>query len=167
MGLLRSDIADVKAMTSGCEKVAARGRRMETAGGTPGQASLLSRALASEWIPPGLFFIVLGAAALWISRDYPLGNLNRMGPGYFPRMLSMGMIGLGVLIVRQGLRELAGAKGLTCSARPQLLAHSALDGGVRTFSRAARPRRRAGADARHRRRSPIARRGSRKSRSRS
>ena len=80
--------------------------------GDPGRASLLSRALASEWIPPGLFFIVLGAAALWVSRDYALGDLNRMGPGYFPRMLSVGMICLGVLIVRQGLPELAGAKGL-------------------------------------------------------
>ena len=81
-------------------------------GGDPGRASLLSRALASEWIPPGLFFIGLGAAALWLSRDYPLGDLDRMGPGYFPRMLSLGMICLGVLIVRQGLPDLAGAKGL-------------------------------------------------------
>lgn len=77
-----------------------------------GQASFLSRALASEWIPPGLFFIALGAAALWMSSDYPLGDLNRMGPGYFPRMLSLGMIGLGVLTVLRGLPELAGAKGL-------------------------------------------------------
>jgi hypothetical protein len=73
--------------------------------------SLLSRAIASEWISPGLFFIVLGAAALWVSRDYPLGDLNRMGPGYFPRMLGLGMICLGVLILRQGLADLAGAKG--------------------------------------------------------
>ena len=79
--------------------------------GDPARASYLSRALASEWIPPGLFFIVLGAAALWVSRDYPLGDLNRMGPGYFPRMLSVGMICLGVLIVRQGLPGLAGGRG--------------------------------------------------------
>jgi hypothetical protein len=84
---------------------------MDSEGGT-GRDSLLSRAVASQWIPPGLFFIALGAAALWVSRDYPLGDLNRMGPGYFPRMLSIGMIGLGVLIARQGLPDLAGAKGL-------------------------------------------------------
>jgi hypothetical protein len=77
-----------------------------------GRASFLSRALASEWIPPGLFFIALGAGALWVSRDYALGDLNRMGPGYFPRMLSFGLIGLGLLIVRQGLPDLAGAEGL-------------------------------------------------------
>jgi hypothetical protein len=59
-----------------------------------------------------LFFILLGAAALWVSRDYALGDLNRMGPGYFPRMLSVGMICLGVLIVRQGLPDLSNSKGL-------------------------------------------------------
>jgi hypothetical protein len=85
---------------------------MELGEGDTGRASFLSRALASEWIPPGLFFIVLGAAAMWVSRDYPLGDLNRMGPGYFPRMLSVGLIVLGLLIVRQGLPGLAGAKGL-------------------------------------------------------
>jgi hypothetical protein len=86
---------------------------MDTGNGSAAQGSLLSRALASEWIPPGLFFVVVGTATLWISRDYPLGDLNRMGPGYFPRMLSVGMIVLGILIVLRGLPELAGAKGLT------------------------------------------------------
>jgi hypothetical protein len=80
--------------------------------GGPAPASYLSRALASEWIPPGLFFIVLGAAALWVSRDYPVGSLNRMGPGYFPRLLSVGLICLGLLIVRQGLSGLSSAKGI-------------------------------------------------------
>jgi hypothetical protein len=73
--------------------------------------SLLSRVLDSEWIPPGLFFIALGCAALWVSRDYPVGDLNRMGPGFFPRMLSFGMIGLGVLSVLRGLPGLAAANG--------------------------------------------------------
>jgi hypothetical protein len=85
------------------------------------QDSLFSRALASEWIPPGLFFIALGAAALWLSRNYPIGELNRMGPGYFPRMLSLGMIGLGVLIVLRGLPELAGARGLRAGLDRSLL----------------------------------------------
>jgi hypothetical protein len=86
---------------------------MRLSEGSRGQDSLLSRALASEWIAPGLFFIVLGIAVLWVSRDYPLGDLNRMGPGYFPRMLGLGMIGLGSLIALRGLPELADAKGLT------------------------------------------------------
>lgn len=74
-----------------------------------GSRSLLARVVNSEWIPPGLFFIALGSAALWISRDYPFGDLNRMGPGFFPRMLSFGMIGLGALSVLRGLPDLAGA----------------------------------------------------------
>jgi hypothetical protein len=74
--------------------------------------SLLSRVANNEWIPPGLFFMALGAAALWVSRDYQLGNLHRMGTGYFPRMLSIGMIGLGVMIFAKGIPELAGAKGI-------------------------------------------------------
>jgi hypothetical protein len=75
-------------------------------GARPG--SLLSRVVNSEWIAPGLFFIALGVAALWVSRDYTFGDLHRMGPGFFPRMLSFGMIGLGVLIVLKGLSDLAG-----------------------------------------------------------
>lgn len=84
---------------------------MRLGSGSPGRNSLLARALSSEWIAPGLFFIALGAAALWISRDYPLGDLNHMGPGYFPRMLSMGMILLGALIVLHGVPELRLLKG--------------------------------------------------------
>ena len=79
------------------------------AGDGVGSGSLLSRVVDSEWIPPGLFFIALGCAALWVSRDYPVGDLNRMGPGFFPRMLSFGMIGLGVLSVLRGLPGLAAA----------------------------------------------------------
>src|SRR5262245_26520826 len=72
-----------------------------------GTGSLLSRVANSEWIAPGLFFIALGCAALWISHDYPVGNLNRMGPGFFPRMLSFGMIGLGAVSVLRGVASLA------------------------------------------------------------
>ena len=77
-----------------------------------GSASLLARVVDNEWIPPGLFFIALGSAALWVSRDYPLGDLNRMGPGFFPRMLSFGMIGLGALIVLRGVLVLTETKGI-------------------------------------------------------
>jgi hypothetical protein len=77
-----------------------------------GSGSLLSRIVNNEWIPPGLFFIALGCAALWISRDYQLGTLNRMGPGFFPRMLSFGMIGLGAVIVLKGVSELARTTGV-------------------------------------------------------
>jgi hypothetical protein len=82
------------------------------AGDGAGSSSLLSRVVNSEWIPPGLFFIALGAAALWVSRDYPFGDVHRMGPGFFPHMLSFGMIGLGALIVLKGLSDLPGGNDL-------------------------------------------------------
>jgi hypothetical protein len=81
-----------------------------------GSGSRLWRAVSSEWIPPGVFFIAVGTAALVISRDYPLGDLHRMGPGFFPRMLSFGMIGLGALIVLRGVLAL----GLTEGVRGRL-----------------------------------------------
>jgi Tripartite tricarboxylate transporter TctB family len=74
-------------------------------------SDLVARVVNSEWIPPGLFFIALGFAALWVSRDYPVGDLNRMGPGFFPRLLSFGMIALGAISVMRGLPELTGANG--------------------------------------------------------
>ena len=112
IGLLRPDIAHWEKTAASVEKPR-HGRRGRGMAEEPMERdSFLSRAIASEWIPPGLFFIALGAAALWVSRGYPLGTLQRMGPGYFPRMLSIGMICLGVLIVRQGLADLTGGKGL-------------------------------------------------------
>ena len=33
----------------------------------------------------GLVFVVIGAAALWIGRDYAMGTPFRMGPGYLDR----------------------------------------------------------------------------------
>jgi hypothetical protein len=82
-----------------------------SAGDGARSSSLLSRVVNSEWIPPGLLFIALGSAALWISRDYTFGDVHRMGPGFFPRMLSFGLIGLGALIVLKGLSDLPGGSG--------------------------------------------------------
>jgi len=32
----------------------------------------------------GVMFVGIGAIALTIARDYPMGSALRMGPGYFP-----------------------------------------------------------------------------------
>ncbi len=50
----------------------------------------------------GLMFVAWGAAALWIARDYPVGTALRMGPGYFPAMLSWCLIVLGAGIALKG-----------------------------------------------------------------
>jgi Tripartite tricarboxylate transporter TctB family len=50
----------------------------------------------------GLMFIAWGVAALWIARDYPVGTALRMGPGYFPAMLSWCLIVFGAGIALKG-----------------------------------------------------------------
>ena len=50
----------------------------------------------------GLMFIAWGAAGLWLGRTYPIGNAVRMGPGYFPVVLSWLLIGFGGLIAVRG-----------------------------------------------------------------
>ena len=48
----------------------------------------------------GLMFVGIGALALLIARDYPMGSALRMGPGYFPNVLSgvIVLFGLGMLM---------------------------------------------------------------------
>jgi hypothetical protein len=46
----------------------------------------------------GLLFVAFGIVGLWFGRDYAMGTAARMGPGYFPTMLSWLLIGLGGLI---------------------------------------------------------------------
>ena len=45
-----------------------------------------------------VFFIALGTLAMYLSRDYPMGNALQPGPGYFPTWLGGIMIGFGVVI---------------------------------------------------------------------
>ena len=68
---------------------------------------------SNEWFMPGLLFIGLGMLGLYVSRDYEMGNVNQMGPGYFPRMLCIGLIGLGSIIAWIGLfaQRPTGGKG--------------------------------------------------------
>ena len=43
----------------------------------------------------GALFIAFGCAGLWFGRDYAIGTAARMGPGYFPLMMSLALVGLG------------------------------------------------------------------------
>lgn len=51
----------------------------------------------------GVMFIIFGTAAVWMSRDYPMGTAMRMGPGYFPTYLGYLMILFGLGIGGRGL----------------------------------------------------------------
>ena len=44
----------------------------------------------------GLMYASVGAAAAWICRDYTMGSAVRMGPAYFPTLLSILLILVGV-----------------------------------------------------------------------
>lgn len=46
-----------------------------------------------------LLLIVVGALVVWKGSDYPVGELRRMGPGYFPVALGIILAGLGALLL--------------------------------------------------------------------
>jgi hypothetical protein len=49
----------------------------------------------------GILFIAFGCAGLWLGRSYAVGSLSRMGPGFFPIMMSVALVGTGgFLLVR-------------------------------------------------------------------
>lgn len=52
----------------------------------------------------GVLFIAFGVGAIVIGSNYTLGTAARMGPGYFPRILGILLIGLGALLALRALR---------------------------------------------------------------
>jgi len=71
------------------------------------------RMLARKDVLAGLLFIAVAALGLWLSRDYPIGTALRMGTGYVPRLLCWLLLGLGVIVLVQGLREAQDARPLS------------------------------------------------------
>ena len=53
----------------------------------------------------GMMLIGIGAAAMFIARDYRFGSASRMGPGFFPTFLSVTLIAFGGAIMAAGLRS--------------------------------------------------------------
>lgn len=51
----------------------------------------------------GVVYIALGAAGMWMARDYPFGSALRMGPGYFPMVLGGLMIAFGIAVLLMGI----------------------------------------------------------------
>jgi putative tricarboxylic transport membrane protein len=71
------------------------------------------RVLGRKDVLAGLLFIAVAALGLWLSRDYPIGTALRMGTGYVPRLLCWLLLGLGAVILVQGLREAQDARPLS------------------------------------------------------
>lgn len=51
----------------------------------------------------GLMFCAFGVGAAVIARDYNFGSLNRMGSGFFPIVIGLGIAILGSIITAQAL----------------------------------------------------------------
>jgi hypothetical protein len=49
--------------------------------------------------------IAIGAAAIFIGRDYPFGTALRMGAGFFPLVLGAALVLFGVYFAVRGLRS--------------------------------------------------------------
>jgi hypothetical protein len=45
----------------------------------------------------GVIYVLFGGIAFWIARDYGFGTASRMGPGYFPSVLSALLVMIGVI----------------------------------------------------------------------
>ena len=63
----------------------------------------LLRILRRKNVLAGLMFIAIAALGLWLSRNYPVGTALRMSTGYVPRLLCWLLMGLGGIILVQGL----------------------------------------------------------------
>ena len=61
--------------------------------------------------------IAIGAAAMFIARNYPFGTALRMGPGYFPMLLGGLLILFGLAILASGLRDGRADRRLLVAAR--------------------------------------------------
>ena len=53
----------------------------------------------------GLLFLGIGAFALIYGTKYTIGTAARMGPGYFPRILGILMVVLGLILALRSLRS--------------------------------------------------------------
>lgn len=51
----------------------------------------------------GILFATIGVIAVFQSQSYEIGTITRMGPGYFPAMISIGLILTGTTSVVRGL----------------------------------------------------------------
>lgn len=45
----------------------------------------------------GVIYLVIGAGAIWIAGDYEMGTARRMGPAYFPVLVSIILVAIGAI----------------------------------------------------------------------
>ena len=73
----------------------------------------MNRLLTKDFLS-GLMFVAFGLAALYFGQHLAVGTPVRMGPGYVPRMLSMILLALGVLVRHEHVMLVSVVGGLVC-----------------------------------------------------
>jgi putative tricarboxylic transport membrane protein len=71
--------------------------------GTTSTADTKVQLLDNKNFLSGIFFLFVGGVGLFYAQDYPMGSALRMGPGYFPIVLSSVLILFGIYCLVQGL----------------------------------------------------------------
>ena len=51
----------------------------------------------------GAVFVLIGVAGLYFGRELSFGTAARMGPGYFPTLLSILILAIGIIVAIRGL----------------------------------------------------------------
>jgi hypothetical protein len=69
----------------------------------------------------GGLFAAIGGAAIVVASDYPMGSATKMGPGYFPAVVGMVLVGLGAIKVLRALVWQHGGGIERLATRPLLL----------------------------------------------
>src|SRR5262245_24061302 len=74
-------------------------------------ASLAMPRLNAKDFLAGLLFVAFGLAFLVLAQRYPMGSARRMGPGYFPQVLALALIGIGSAAMLRSLARPPAAIG--------------------------------------------------------
>jgi uncharacterized membrane protein len=61
--------------------------------------------LSNKDVWAGLLLVAIGAAAMFLARNYGFGTALRMGPGFFPIILGALLIVFGLYMLGSGLRQ--------------------------------------------------------------
>jgi hypothetical protein len=80
----------------------------------------MSHVLQKKDFWAGVLYIAFGAAAFWIGRDYPMGTAGRMGAGYFPTILSIILMLIGLFSSARAFTQEGVAVG-TIALKPLVL----------------------------------------------
>jgi uncharacterized membrane protein len=56
--------------------------------------------------------LAIGGIGFYMALDYPFGTTQRMGPGYFPRVLALILMVFGVYVLFRGLKVAERVKGV-------------------------------------------------------